>query len=168
MVEDRASTGVGRRGGIGGIGGASSKLLLIRSGAQSVLLSIFTYSTVRSATIQSLGVGIVYRSVQIIMLCYIIGFDIIKNRGYQQLDTVSSVITTKVKGQGFVPINAKLTKPNRTHINEYYKELFTLKTCHNYKILDTAGLFFVVVVFLSSCVQIFILNDKYYLIYYAI
>ena len=66
-------------------------------------------------------------------------WELIHNKGYQKFDSVSSVVTTKVKGQGFVPINAKLPKFNRTHPLEYFRELFTLRQNVNYKILDTAG-----------------------------
>ncbi len=51
----------------------TSKLSVIRNRAGNLLLNIFTYSTVRSATIQSYRVGIVYRTAQLVLLSYIIG-----------------------------------------------------------------------------------------------
>ena len=66
-------------------------------------------------------------------------WELIINKGYQKFDPVSFVVTSKVKGQGFVPLNTKLPKFNSTHPLEYYRELFMLRTDVNYKILDTAG-----------------------------
>ena len=43
------------------------------SGFKGFFLDMFTYSTVRSATIKSKRVGIAYRLVQFLLLFYIIG-----------------------------------------------------------------------------------------------
>ncbi len=64
-------------------------------------------------------------------------------KGYQKFDSALGVVTTKVKGQGFVPIKTKMPKFNRTHSLEFLRGLFTLKPDVNYKILDTAGFDFV-------------------------
>lgn len=115
-----------------------SPFLKMRNGVKDYLLDIFTYSTVRSASIQSFKVGVVYRFAQILLLLYIVGWELIHNKGYQKFDSVSSVVTTKVKGQGFVPVNKMLDrKANRSDPN-YYKQLFTIKPDVEYKILDTA------------------------------
>ncbi len=50
-----------------------SKLTMLRNKASGIILDVFTYSTVRSATIQSYRVGIVYRLAQLVLLSYIIG-----------------------------------------------------------------------------------------------
>jgi hypothetical protein len=52
----------------------TTKLTAIKQRASNVLLNVFTYSTVRSATIQSYRVGVVYRTAQLVLLSYIIGF----------------------------------------------------------------------------------------------
>jgi len=70
---------------------------------------------------------------------FILRWVLIHNKGYQKFDTVSSVVTTKVKGQGFVPTTAKLNKSITNKTLDYYKDLFTLKKSVQYKILDTAG-----------------------------
>lgn len=107
-------------------------------GIQSFFFDVFTYSTARSATIKSLRVGIVYRIAQVLLLSYIIGWELLHNKGYQVFETVSSAVTTKVKGQGFVPVDLMLEKrPNYSDPN-YFHDLFSLKPNINYKILDTA------------------------------
>jgi hypothetical protein len=106
---------------------------------KSFFTHFFSYSTTRSAQINSYTVGIIYRLSQIIVLSYIIGFELLMNKGYQKFESVSSVVTTKVKGQGFVPMNTKLPKMDRLHLLEYYRQLFILSNNVKYKILDTAG-----------------------------
>lgn len=69
---------------------ASSKLSLAGSKLHDCVYDLFTYSTVRSATIQSLRVGIVYRCVQLAILAYIIFLELIYNKGYQIHETVCS------------------------------------------------------------------------------
>lgn len=50
------------------------------------------------------------------------------------------MVTTKVKGQGFVPLNRILEKFSSNNVNEYRK-MFEIKPDIQYKILDTAGKF---------------------------
>jgi len=100
---------------------------------------MFTYSTVRSASIQSTNVGIVYRIVQVILLTYIIGWELFRNKGYQSFDTVSSVVTTKVKGLGYVAINKSRDKTLDPKDPQYYKKIFAFDPHAEYKIYDTAG-----------------------------
>ncbi len=57
------------------------------------------------------------------------------------MDSVSSAVTTKVKGQGFLPIN--VTKNKSLDMNDprsfaYYTEITSEM---NYMMLDTAGWF---------------------------
>jgi hypothetical protein len=104
-----------------------------------LIVEVFTYSTVRSATIYNVKVGLVYRIVQVLLLTYIIGYEFINNRAYQTHDTVSSVVTSKVKGQGFVPINTTIEKEFHLHDVQYFREFFNLKPDVSYRILDTAG-----------------------------
>jgi hypothetical protein len=48
-------------------------------------------------------------------------------------------VTTKVKGQGYVPINSTLKeKKNETDL-EYYTQLFSFNIEEDLQILDTAG-----------------------------
>lgn len=100
--------------------------------------SFITYSTDRSASIKSFKVGFVYRIAQILILTYIFGWELYHNKGYQIFDSVSSVVTTKVKGQGFIPLNSSidfdLKEQNSTFLNELYK----LKSDLDYRMMDTA------------------------------
>lgn len=105
---------------------------------QSYVFDMFTYSTVRSASVQSTYVGIVYRIVQLILLVYIVGWELYRNKGYQSFDTVSSVVTTKVKGLGYVPINQTFNRKKNHSDPNYYQNLFALNPDVQYKIFDTA------------------------------
>jgi hypothetical protein len=85
------------------------------------------------------------------LVLYLTSWELIRNKGYQHFDSALGVVTTKVKGQGFVPIKTKMSKFNKTHSLDYLKDLFTLKPDVNYKILDTAGSF----IFLKKIFKIF-------------
>jgi hypothetical protein len=50
-----------------------SKATKCKGAFNEFVYDVFTYSTVRSATIKSHGVGIVYRLAQLLLLFYIIG-----------------------------------------------------------------------------------------------
>ena len=106
---------------------------------RSCMFDMFTYSTVRSASIQSTYVGIVYRIVQLILLAYIIGWELYHNKGYQAFDTVSSVVTTKVKGLGYVAINQTRDTSLNKSAPDYYQKMFAVNEDIEYKIFDTAG-----------------------------
>jgi hypothetical protein len=106
---------------------------------KSLIFDLFSYSTVRSATIKSYKVGIIYRLAQLLLLLYIVGWELIYQKGYQATETVSSVVTTKVKGQGFVPVNKKRDDSLNKSDPLYYEKLFALNPNVTYKILDTAG-----------------------------
>ena len=54
---------------------------------------------------------------------------------------MSSAVTTKVKGQGFVPVNHKKDLSLNQSDPLYFERLFTLDIDKKYKILDTAGWF---------------------------
>jgi hypothetical protein len=104
--------------------------------------SLFNYNTERSASIKSLRVGIVYRLTQIAILVYIIGYELIYSKGYQSFDEVSSVITSKVKGEGYVAIKSSqyqdyYKRMNKTDTN-FYEKLFKINKKLSYRIFDTA------------------------------
>jgi hypothetical protein len=50
------------------------------------------------------------------------------------------VVTTKVKGQGFVPVSKKRDKSLNKSDPFYYEKILALDPKINYKILDTAGM----------------------------
>lgn len=59
-------------------------------------------------------------------------------KGYQDFDSVSSVVTTKVKGQGFVPVNATIDKTLNQKDPDFFDKMMELRMDKQYKILDTA------------------------------
>jgi hypothetical protein len=69
-------------------------------------------------------------------------WELIHNKGYQKFDTVSSTVTTKVKGQGFVPVHRQFESNVNKSDPNYYDRLFMLDPNITYKILDTAGISF--------------------------
>lgn len=71
-------------------------------------------------------------------------WDLYLQKGYQSSDTVSSVVTTKVKGLGYVAINQtrdRFKKSDYTNMTEYYMDMYETRPDVEYKIFDTAGRF---------------------------
>ena len=69
-------------------------------------------------------------------------WDLYIQRGYQSSDTVSSVVTTKVKGLGYVPINqtrSRFKMEDYKNVTDYYMDLYETRSDVSYKIFDTAG-----------------------------
>ncbi|XP_076842460.1 P2X purinoceptor 4a-like isoform X3 [Brachyhypopomus gauderio] len=64
----------------------------------SIIQCFFDYSTVKVLVIRSMLVGTLYRLLQAVVIVYIIGYVCVWNKGYQDTDTVISLVTTKVKG----------------------------------------------------------------------
>ncbi len=102
---------------------------------EGLLNRFLTYKTNRTASIQSKSVGIIYRLIQLFILSYFIGVELIHTKGYQQLDTVTSVISTKVKGQGYVLLNKSFDL--KLNFNSY-QNLMKINENKNltYKIID--------------------------------
>lgn len=59
---------------------------------------IFEYDTVKTVRIKSRYIGGVYRLIQLFIIGYIIGYQIIYKKGYQQFSAVQGSTTSKVKG----------------------------------------------------------------------
>ena len=55
------------------------------------------------------------------------------------MDTVSATVTTKVKGQGYLPIN--VTKKKNFTDAKSYASILEINHNTKYMMLDTAGLF---------------------------
>eukprot|EP00111_Clytia_hemisphaerica_P019759 TCONS_00058305-protein len=62
------------------------------------LSALLTYETGKVVEIQNKKVGIWYRSIQIAIIIYVIGYVIIYDKGYQATDSAISSTNTKVKG----------------------------------------------------------------------
>ncbi len=73
------------------------------------------------------------------MNCVTYSWELIYQKGYQAFETVSSVVTTKVKGQGYVPLNSTRDKSLNKSDPLYFQKLFSLNPSYTYKILDTVG-----------------------------
>lgn len=97
-----------------------------------------SYTTERSASIKSFKVGFVYRLAQALILAYIFGWELYHNKGYQIFDTVSSVVTTKVKGQGFIPLNSSIDQKKLEQGSNFFDKLYLLKSDLDYQMIDTA------------------------------
>uniref|UniRef100_A0A8C6EJI6 ATP receptor n=1 Tax=Microcebus murinus TaxID=30608 RepID=A0A8C6EJI6_MICMU len=59
---------------------------------------LFEYDTPRIVLIRSRKVGLMNRAVQLLILAYVIGWVFVWEKGYQEMDSVVSSVTTKVKG----------------------------------------------------------------------
>lgn len=121
-----------------------------------------SYSTVRLAKVQSIQVALIFRLIQLVIIGYIIGWErkkvlfsfriremvnsfvlsktrytIIYEKGYQQLDSVSSAVTTKVKGLGYLFLDEE-------KILKLKDQMFFISTVNenNTRIFDVARFFF--------------------------
>ncbi|KAM4827704.1 P2X purinoceptor 4 isoform 2-T2 [Thomomys bottae] len=59
---------------------------------------LFEYDTPRIVLIRSRKVGLMNRAVQLLILAYVIGWVFVWEKGYQEMDSVVSSVTTKAKG----------------------------------------------------------------------
>lgn len=80
----------------------------------------FEYDTPKIVHIKSKRIGITNRFLQIIIVSYIIGFAIVWQKGYQLTCTVSSAVTTKVKGVTFTNV----PKAQLLNVPKQYKSLY--------------------------------------------
>ncbi|XP_046391326.1 P2X purinoceptor 4-like [Ischnura elegans] len=64
----------------------------------NLLSPIFEYETAKVVVIKSKKVSITYRFIQLLVLCYIIGYVLVYEKGYQSFGNVESATMTKVKG----------------------------------------------------------------------
>lgn len=78
--------------------------------------AIFTYSTVRQAKIHSVKIALIFRIIQLSILAYIIGWSIVYKKGYQEIDKVSSSVSTKVKGLGYVNYGKNMTNSLKNNL----------------------------------------------------
>ncbi|XP_043924586.1 P2X purinoceptor 4-like isoform X2 [Protopterus annectens] len=65
---------------------------------QYVYIFMFEYSTPKIVSIKSKKAGVVNRSIQLLILIYVIGWVFVWQKGYQEFDKVLSSVSTKVKG----------------------------------------------------------------------
>ena len=60
--------------------------------------AFFEYDTPKIVHIRSKKIGILSRTVQAGVIAYIVGYVLVYNKGYQELDKAVSAVTAKVKG----------------------------------------------------------------------
>ncbi|XP_067866166.1 P2X purinoceptor 1 [Heterodontus francisci] len=65
----------------------------------------FEYETPRMVTIRNKRIGIIFRSIQLAVLVYIIGWVFIHEKGYQSMGSTISSVSVKVKGIGFTNLS---------------------------------------------------------------
>ncbi|XP_054466103.1 P2X purinoceptor 4b [Anoplopoma fimbria] len=70
-------------------------------GFQSCLHYMFDYETPKTLVIPNLGIGCVFRFTQLLVLLYVVGYVCVVQKAYQETDSVTSSVTTKVKGFAF-------------------------------------------------------------------
>ena len=63
-------------------------------------------------------------------------WEIVHNKTYQTMETVTSSVRTKVKGDGFFPINAYDPTLNKSD-PEYYHKLFQFNPKFKYRMIDS-------------------------------
>ncbi|RNA03742.1 P2X purinoceptor 4, partial [Brachionus plicatilis] len=112
-----------------GLASKKSKLYIVKKFFSSIFFGYFSYTTVREAKIHNFLIAFIFRILQLLIFIYIIGWDIIKNKSYQATDSVSSTVTSKVKGLGYVkyPDRLRTLDPEFLHRSQF-----------NYRIFDTA------------------------------
>ncbi len=61
-------------------------------------------------------------------------------KGYQSTEEVSSIITTKVKGQGYISRDEKPPKEINLTDENFFKKLNFIDPNKEYRVFDTAGM----------------------------
>ncbi|XP_067911092.1 P2X purinoceptor 4-like [Heterodontus francisci] len=59
---------------------------------------LLEYDTPRIVLIKNKTVGVINRVVQLVIVAYVVGWELVWKRGYQQFDSTIGTVTTKVKG----------------------------------------------------------------------
>ena len=61
-------------------------------------------------------------------------------KGYQSTEEVSSIITTKVKGQGYISRDEKPPKEINLTDSKFFEKLNSIDPNKEYRVFDTAGI----------------------------
>ncbi|XP_068422616.1 P2X purinoceptor 4b [Clinocottus analis] len=70
-------------------------------GFQSCLHYMFDYQTPKTLVIPNIRAGFFFRFAQLLVLLYVVGYVCVVQKAYQETDSVTSSVTTKVKGFAF-------------------------------------------------------------------
>eukprot|EP00117_Sycon_ciliatum_P017443 scpid72722/ scgid16433/ P2X purinoceptor 4; ATP receptor; Purinergic receptor len=68
--------------------------------------TLFEYETLKVVHIRSKKVGFINRLIQLVVICYVIGYAIVYEKGYQDTDLVTSGVTAKLKGVAYTDLNS--------------------------------------------------------------
>uniref|UniRef100_A0A1I8IVR3 Ion_trans domain-containing protein n=1 Tax=Macrostomum lignano TaxID=282301 RepID=A0A1I8IVR3_9PLAT len=62
-----------------------------------LVATLFEYETQKVIAISSYKIGLIYRSIQLLIVTYVVGWVMLREKGYQSFDHVVSGVTTKLK-----------------------------------------------------------------------
>ncbi|EDQ92249.1 uncharacterized protein MONBRDRAFT_31366 [Monosiga brevicollis MX1] len=79
---------------------------------QQGIYSMLEYDTLKTVHIRSKKVGLIFRLLQITILAYVVGYGIIYQKGYQEVDSAVSTVLTKVKGIAITCDNTDISSMN--------------------------------------------------------
>uniref|UniRef100_A0A1I8G2Z9 ATP receptor n=1 Tax=Macrostomum lignano TaxID=282301 RepID=A0A1I8G2Z9_9PLAT len=82
------------------VSGVTTKLKAVRMSSVRKFLTatLFEYETQKVIAISSYKIGLIYRGIQLLIVTYVVGWVMLREKGYQSFDTVVSGVTTKLKG----------------------------------------------------------------------
>jgi P2X purinoceptor 4 len=80
--------------------------------------AFFEYNTPKIVHIRSKKIGILSRSVQACVIAYVVGYVMVYNKGYQEVDKVVSAVT--VKGNAFT----NFTNDELENVRPEWKDLY--------------------------------------------
>lgn len=70
-----------------------------------ILEALLHYSSVRYVNVNDMRLGLVFRSLQLLVFGYVVGYSIVAQQSYLQYDPVVGTSTIKVKGSGYKNIS---------------------------------------------------------------
>lgn len=73
----------------------------------SWVAGLLHYSSVRYVLVNDARLGLIFRSLQLLVIGYVVGYSIIAQQAYQKYDPVHGTATIKIKGSGFKNTTAK-------------------------------------------------------------
>ncbi|KAK0135300.1 P2X purinoceptor 4 [Merluccius polli] len=89
------------------------------SSCQRFLHYAFDYETPKTLVVPSTAVGVVFRFTQLLVLLYLVGYVCVVQKAYQDMDSVVSTVTTKVKGYAIINGSAHTHRPQFGDVADY-------------------------------------------------
>lgn len=69
---------------------------------QAILDALCQYQSIRFITVRNKKLVAIYYFIQFLVLCYVVGYTIIADKGYQSEDDVNGSTSVKIKGSGAI------------------------------------------------------------------